>query len=64
MLSYLRYRSDKKNGLFIVGTRPEIIKTYPLINALKADVLFTGHILTKKCLTVFCDILKKVKFIK
>ena len=43
---------------FIVGTRPEIIKTYPLINALKADVLFTGQHFDKKMSDVFCDILK------
>jgi UDP-N-acetylglucosamine 2-epimerase len=54
----------KKNGLFIVGTRPEIIKTYPLINALKADVLFTGQHFDKKMSDSFLRYIKKSNIYK
>lgn len=47
-----------KKGLFIVGTRPEIIKTYPLINKLKADVLFTGQHYNKRMSDYFFDLIE------
>lgn len=48
---------DKK-PLFILGTRPEIIKTYPLINQLEADVLFTGQHFNKSMSNYFFDLIK------
>lgn len=49
----------KNNGLFIIGTRPEIIKTYPLINALEADVMFTGQHFDKNMSEIFFNLLNK-----
>lgn len=43
--------------LFIVGTRPEVIKTYPLINKLGGDVLFTGQHFDKNMSEYFFSLL-------
>mgnify|MGYP006131372069 FL=1 len=53
-----------KKGLFIIGTRPEIIKTYPLINSLKANVLFTGQHFDKKMSDSFFKYITKSKIYK
>lgn len=47
-----------KESLFILGTRPEIIKTYPLINKLKADVLFTGQHYNKRMSDYFFNLIE------
>ena len=47
-----------QESLFILGTRPEIIKTYPLINKLKADVLFTGQHYNKRMSDYFFNLIE------
>lgn len=49
---------SNRKYLFILGTRPEIIKSYPLINKLKANVLFTGQHYNKNMSDYFFDLIK------
>ena len=47
---------NKEKGLFIIGTRPEIIKTYPLINKLNSEILFTGQHFDKQMSKYFYNL--------
>ena len=53
----------QKKGLFIIGTRPEIIKTYPLVNKLDADILFTGQHFDNKMSKNFFSLFKNKEII-
>lgn len=46
-------------NLFIIGTRPEIIKVAPLVNALSSKVVFTGQHFNKNMHDDFLSLFKK-----
>lgn len=46
-------------NLFIIGTRPEIIKVAPLVNALNSKVIFTGQHFDKNMHDDFLSLFKK-----
>lgn len=53
----------KDKVVFIAGTRPELIKIAPVVNAVNASVLFTGQHFDKNMSNDFFNLLKYEEFI-
>ena len=53
-----------RKDLFIVGTRPELIKISPIAKSLKATVLFTNQHFSKNMSSIFFDLLSGCEIIE